>query len=75
MRSNKDRDGSYDFGCVDLAAKSYLSGKILLTDRRATICSVLKVVYFLRTKKRARNGVYFSIPIHNLTQSKVSKYS
>jgi hypothetical protein len=36
---------------------------------------VLKVVYFLCTKKRAWFGVYFSIPIHNLLQSKVSKYS
>jgi hypothetical protein len=45
----------------------------LLTDRRATIRSVLNVVYFLRTKKRAQFGVYFSIPTYNLTQSKVSK--
>jgi hypothetical protein len=36
----------------------------LWTVRRATIRSVLKVVYFLRTKKRARFGVYFSISIH-----------
>jgi hypothetical protein len=35
--------------------------------------SMLKVVYFLRTKKLARFGVYFSILIHNLTQRKVSK--
>jgi hypothetical protein len=33
--------------CI-LAAKLYLSRQILLTDRRATFCSVLKVVYFLR---------------------------
>jgi hypothetical protein len=32
-----------------LTAKLYLSEKILLTDRRATIRSSLKVVYFLRT--------------------------
>jgi hypothetical protein len=46
-----------------IAAKSLLSGKILLIDRRATIRLVLKVVYFLWTKNRARYGVYFSIPI------------
>jgi hypothetical protein len=34
---------------VTIATKSYLSGKILLTDRNATIRSVLKVVYFLCT--------------------------
>jgi hypothetical protein len=33
---------------------------------------MLKVVYFLRTKKRAPFEVYFFIPRHNLTQSKVS---
>jgi hypothetical protein len=45
----------------------------MLTDWRATIRSVLKVVYFLRMKKRARFGVYLSIPKHSLIQSKVSK--
>jgi hypothetical protein len=45
---------------------------MLLTDWRATaIQSVLKIVYFLRTKNRARFGVYFSIVIHNLAQNKV----
>jgi hypothetical protein len=34
---------------------------------------VLKVVHFLRTKKRAWFGVYFSIPIHNLTQNHLIK--
>jgi hypothetical protein len=60
----------YGRGALVIAAKSQLSGKILLTDRRATIRTVLQVVYFLRKKKRARCGVFFSIPIHNLTQSK-----
>jgi hypothetical protein len=56
-----------------LAAKSKLSRKILLTDRRVKIRSVLKVAYILRTKKHAQFGVYFSISIQNLTQSKISK--
>jgi hypothetical protein len=58
-----------------IAAKPQLSRKILFTEWRATIRSVLKVVYFLRMKKCAQFGIYFSIPIHNLPQSKVSKYS
>ena len=48
--------------------------KILLTYRRATTRSVMKVVCFLRKEKRARFGVYFFISIHNLTQSKLSKF-
>jgi hypothetical protein len=39
------------------------------------LLSAKKVVYFLRTKKRARFGVYISITIHNMTQNKVSKNS
>jgi hypothetical protein len=40
------------------------------TDRRATIRSVLKVVYFVRTVW----GIFLH-PIHNLTKSKISKNS
>jgi hypothetical protein len=36
----------------------------LLTDRRATIRSVLKVVHFLRRKKRARFGLYGFLHFH-----------
>jgi hypothetical protein len=58
-------------------AKSLLSGKILLTDRRATIRTVLKVVYFLRTtflrkkkkKKKKKARTVWGIFLHSHTQS------
>jgi hypothetical protein len=50
-------------GAAKLAAKLSLSGKILLTEWRATIRSVLKV-YFLRTKTRSFWGMF----VHSHTQ-------
>ena len=46
-----------------------LRKKQLLTDRRATVPSIVKTVYLLRRKSCARFGLYFSIFLHIFTLS------
>ena len=44
-----------------IAAELFLSGKILLIYRRATVPPIVKSVYLLRRKSCARLGLNFSI--------------
>jgi hypothetical protein len=63
-------------GCLDMTSYIYVALRENFVDRRESydLFSAKSCIFLVHEKTHAV-WVYFSIPIHNLPQSKVSKYS